>query len=192
MNKQPLWIFFHFFFFVLLAMEGKVFLGRYLLCVVLLLLGQIHGYKSCVETERKALLELKKYIISITKEYKSYSVLPTWTYDTKSDCCKWEGVICNVQTSQRVTEIAFGTLDLKESSLLNLSLLHPFEDVRSLNLSKSRFSFLDPIEERGAHEQKDNQFSGFFDVVEGICFQCFNIFLPLKLLSFPCVWDRLL
>ncbi|KAL0724135.1 hypothetical protein Bca4012_038734 [Brassica carinata] len=146
-------------------MEGKVFLGRYFLCVVLLLLGQIHGYKSCVETERKALLELKKYIISITKAYKSYSVLRTWTYDTKSDCCTWEGVICN-QTSQRVTEIAFGTLDLKESSLLNLSLLHAFKDVRSLNLSKSRFSFLDPIEEGGCHGQKDNQFSGFFDVVE--------------------------
>lgn len=84
-----------------------MFLGRYLLCVVLLLFGQIHGYKSCVETERKALLELKKYLISITKEYKSYSVLLNWTYDIKSDCCKWEGVICN-QTSQRVTEIAFG------------------------------------------------------------------------------------
>ncbi|KAL0878014.1 hypothetical protein Bca101_027720 [Brassica carinata] len=127
---------------------------------------QLLGYKSCVENERKALLELKKYIFSITKEEKSGSVFPTWTDDTKSDFCLWEGVVCN-QTSRRVTKIAFGTLDLKENSLLNLSLLHPFEDVRSLNLSKSRFSFLDPEEDRGWHELKDNQFAGLFDVVEG-------------------------
>ncbi|WZZ33595.1 hypothetical protein YC2023_016996 [Brassica napus] len=112
-------------------MEGKVFLRKYLICVILLL-GQLQGYKSCVVNERKALLELKKYIISITKEEKSGSVFPTWTDDTKSDCCLWEGVVrkCN-QKSLRVTKIAFGTLDLKENSLLNLSLLHPFEDVRS-------------------------------------------------------------
>ncbi|CAF1910851.1 unnamed protein product [Brassica napus] len=135
-------------------MEGKVFLRKYLICVILLL-GQLQGYKSCVVNERKALLELKKYIISITKEEKSGSVFPTWTDDTKSDCCLWEGVVrkCN-QKSLRVTKIAFGTLDLKENSLLNLSLLHPFEDVRSLNLSKSRFSFLDPEEDRGLWEPK--------------------------------------
>lgn len=116
---------------------------------MILLLGQLHGYKGCVENERKALLELKKYIISITKEEKSGSVFPTWTDDTKSDCCLWEGVVCN-QTSRRMTTIAFGTLDLKENSLLNLSLLHPFEDVRSLNLSGDSFGF-----------------SGLFDDVEG-------------------------
>ncbi|KAH0897829.1 LOW QUALITY PROTEIN: hypothetical protein HID58_047397 [Brassica napus] len=88
-----------------------------------------------------------------------------WTDDTKSDCCLWEGVVCN-QTSLRMTKIAFGTLDIKNNSLLNLSLMHPFEDVRCLNLSKSRFSFLDREEDRGWHEQKDNQFAGLF-VVEG-------------------------
>ncbi|KAJ4909337.1 receptor like protein 15 [Raphanus sativus] len=129
-------------------MEGKAFLRKYLICVILLL-GQLHGYKGRVENERKALLELKKYIISITKEEKSGSVFPTWTDDTKSDCCLWEGVVCN-QTSRRVTKIAFGTLDLKDNSLLNLSLLHPFEDVRSLNLSGDSFGF-----------------SGLFDDVEG-------------------------
>lgn len=74
--------------------------------------------------------------------------------------------MCN-QTSLRMTKIAFGTLDIKNNSLLNLSLMHPFEDVRCLNLSKSRFSFLDREEDRGWHEQKDNQFAGLF-VVEGI------------------------
>uniref|UniRef100_M4CV90 Leucine-rich repeat-containing N-terminal plant-type domain-containing protein n=1 Tax=Brassica campestris TaxID=3711 RepID=M4CV90_BRACM len=150
-------------------MERKVFFRKYLICVIVLL-GRLHGYKSCVENERKALLELRKYIFSITKEEefepKEYYVLPSWTYDTKSDCCQWEGVICN-QTSKRITEIAFGGLKLKENSLLNLSLLHPFEEVRSLNLSKSKFSFLYQFDEKGFDEETYNQFSGFFDDVEG-------------------------
>ncbi|CAH8359173.1 unnamed protein product [Eruca vesicaria subsp. sativa] len=123
---------------------GKVFLGKYLIWMILIL-GQLHGYKSCVEKERKALLELKQYLISREEEF-DY-VLPTWTYDTESDCCIWERVKCN-RTSKRVTEISFGELYLKENSLLNLSLLHPFEDVRSLNLSW-------------------NGFNGLFDDVEG-------------------------
>ncbi|CAG7893521.1 unnamed protein product [Brassica rapa] len=150
-------------------MERKVFFRKYLICVIVLL-GRLHGYKSCAENERKALLELRKYIFSITKEEefepKEYYVLPSWTYDTKSDCCQWEGVICN-QTSKRITEIAFGGLKLKENSLLNLSLLHPFEEVRSLNLSKSKFSFLYQFDEKGFDEETYNQFSGFFDDVEG-------------------------
>ncbi|KAG2254185.1 hypothetical protein Bca52824_084321 [Brassica carinata] len=135
-------------------MERNFFLGRYLIWVTLLL-GQLHGYKSCVEEERNALLEVKKYIISITREEVSdyINVLPTWTYDTKSDCCRWEGVKCN-RTSRRVTGIAFGTLYLKENSLLNLSLLHPFQDVRSLNLSKNE-------------DYDTTLFSGMFDDVLG-------------------------
>ncbi|KAL0724244.1 hypothetical protein Bca4012_038843 [Brassica carinata] len=134
-------------------MEGKFFLGKYMIWVILLL-GQLHGYKSCVQKERKALLELKKYIVSITKEEETDYILPTWTYDAMSDCCCWKGVKCN-HTSKRVTTIAFGTLFLKENSLLNLSLLHPFEDVRSLNLS-------------AYNRRYKSQFDGFFDDVEGI------------------------
>ncbi|CAH8363593.1 unnamed protein product [Eruca vesicaria subsp. sativa] len=118
--------------------KGKVLLRKYLIWVILPL-GQLHGYKSCVEKEKKALLELKQYLISREEEF-DY-VLPTWTYDTESDCCIWEGVKCN-RTSKRVTEISFGELYLKGNSLLNLSLLHPFEDVRSLNLSWNRFNGL--------------------------------------------------
>ncbi|CAN7123280.1 unnamed protein product [Brassica rapa subsp. narinosa] len=132
-------------------------------------INKLQRYKSCVENERKALFELKKYIFSITEEDEfelKTDYLPSWTDDTTSDCCQWAGVMCN-KTSKRVTEISFGELKLKQSSLLNLSLLHPFEEVRTLNLSKSRFSFLYPIEERGWHEETNNQFAGFFDDVEG-------------------------
>ncbi|ESQ27742.1 hypothetical protein EUTSA_v10018093mg [Eutrema salsugineum] len=112
-------------------MERKFFLGQYLICVILLL-GQLHGYKSCIQKEKLALLELKKYIISQSRL--PDFVLPTWTNDRRSDCCRWEGLKCN-RTSGRVTEIVLSDLFLKESSLFNLSLLHPFEEVRSLNFS---------------------------------------------------------
>ncbi|CAF2064749.1 unnamed protein product, partial [Brassica napus] len=137
-------------------MEGKVLLRKYLIWVILLL-GQLHGYKSCVEKERKALLELKKYIISITIEEGSDYVVPTWSYEAKSDCCRWEGVKCN-PASKRVTEIAFATLSLKENSLLNLSLLHPFEYVRSLSFNGDYFENF-----KGMYDH----LNGMFDDVEG-------------------------
>ncbi|CAN6998775.1 unnamed protein product [Brassica oleracea var. botrytis] len=142
--------------------KGKVYMGQNLIWVMILL-GQIHGCESCIQKERLALFELKKYMISIATEEESNSVLPTWTNDTKSDCCRWEEVKCN-RSSRRVTEIAFGYMNLKESSLLNLSLLHPFIEVRSLEIAG---------------------FSGLFDDVEGIlgCSQCF-LFSLIALFKF--------
>ncbi|CAH8361696.1 unnamed protein product [Eruca vesicaria subsp. sativa] len=136
-------------------MERKFFLGQYLIWVILLL-GQLHGYKSCVEKERKALLDLKKYIFSITIKEMSDYVVPTWSYEAKSDCCRWDGVKCN-PASKRVTHIDFGDLYLKDTYLLNLSLLHSFEDVRSLSF-------------HGGHEFLGffyYRFNGVFDDVEG-------------------------
>ncbi|KAL0670455.1 hypothetical protein Bca4012_033159 [Brassica carinata] len=83
---------------------------------------QIHGYKSCILKERKALLELKDYLISKSSESLVGSVLKarpeepdleygeaipvlsnyeTWTNDTKSDCCWWNGIKCNRYKSLR-------------------------------------------------------------------------------------------
>ncbi|CAH8374227.1 unnamed protein product [Eruca vesicaria subsp. sativa] len=121
-------------------MEGKVFLGQYLIWMMVLL-GQLHGYKGCIQKERNALLELKHYLISISEKGQPDYILPTWTNDTKSHCCRWEGVKCS-RTSRRVTKIAFGDLYLKENSFFNLSLLHPFEEVRSLDFSECAFSAL--------------------------------------------------
>ncbi|KAF2605812.1 hypothetical protein F2Q68_00045561 [Brassica cretica] len=128
-------------------MEGKLFLKQYLIWVMILLLGQLHGYKSCILKERNALLDLKKFLISTTEEGQSEPVLPTWTNDTTSECCQWERVKCN-STSGRVLELSIRGLNLKESSLLNFSLLHPFEEVQSVDLSESKFG-------------------GFFDGAEG-------------------------
>ncbi|KAH0886186.1 hypothetical protein HID58_062282, partial [Brassica napus] len=134
---------------ILFAMERKLFLGQFLIWVVLLL-GQLHGCKSCIEKERKALLELKKHLISLSVEWGYDTVQPTWTNDTKSDCCLWEGLECN-RTSGRVIGISIGDMVFENfSSPLNISLLQPFEDIRSLSLS---------VEQNG--------FDGFFDDVEG-------------------------
>jgi len=121
-------------------MEGKVFSGQKLI-LVMLLLGHLHGFSSCIEKERKALLELKKFVMSRCEECEYDSVLPTWTNDTKSDCCQWENIKCN-RTSRRLTGLSLYTSYYLEISLLNLSLLHPFEEVRSLDLSNSRLNGL--------------------------------------------------
>ncbi|KAF3581021.1 hypothetical protein DY000_02034153 [Brassica cretica] len=131
-------------------MEINIFLCQVLIWVILLL-GQLHGCKSCSEIERNALLELNKYVISRSDESYLDYVLPSWTKDTKSDCCRWKGVECN-RTSSRVIGISIGEVNFKERTPLNLSLLHRFEEVKSLNLSGK------------GHK---NKFNGFFDDVEG-------------------------
>ncbi|CAN6832223.1 unnamed protein product [Brassica oleracea] len=131
-------------------MEINIFLCQVLIWVILLL-GQLHGCKSCSEIERNALLELNKYVISRSDESYLDYVLPSWKKDTKSDCCRWKGVECN-RTSSRVIGISIGEVNFKERTPLNLSLLHPFEEVKSLNLSGK------------GHK---NKFNGFFDDVEG-------------------------
>ncbi|KAF3524763.1 hypothetical protein F2Q69_00051563 [Brassica cretica] len=120
-----------------------------------LLLGQIHVYKSCIEEERKALLNLKTYLASEgSRQHHHFPtfdyILHTWTNDTTSDCCKWEGVNCTL-TSAQVNGLAFlEYMYLPDKALLNLSLMHPFEELRSLNLSGAEY-----------------QFGGLFDDVEG-------------------------
>lgn len=121
---------------------------------MIIVLEQLHGYKSCIEKERNALFEIKKYILSVTEQGLYDFVLPTWSNDTNTDCCVWEGLKCN-RTSGRIIELSIGQMYLKETSLLNLSLFHPFEDVQSLKLSAN--------EEKGF-----NQFDGLFDDLEGI------------------------
>ncbi|WZZ05851.1 hypothetical protein YC2023_091772 [Brassica napus] len=96
-------------------MEGKLFLGQYLILVILLL-GQLHGYISCIEKERVALLDLKKYTIASNE---SHQFLTTWTNVTKSDCCQWEKVKCD-RASGRVIRLSIGWAHYKESSLIFL------------------------------------------------------------------------
>ncbi|CAH2047228.1 unnamed protein product [Thlaspi arvense] len=84
----------------------------------------VHGFKSCIESERKGLLELKAYLNS---EY-SYD----WPNGKDIDCCRWERVKCDL-TSGRVIGLFLN--DTYYSPPLNLSLFYPFGELKTLNLS---------------------------------------------------------
>lgn len=75
-------------------MKGEVFLRQYLIWVNRNDTGSTH--KLSWDSRN-------------TQAHKSIKwdpdlVLPTWTNDTKSDCCGWEGLECN-RTSGRATKI---------------------------------------------------------------------------------------
>ncbi|KAL0694822.1 hypothetical protein Bca4012_062002 [Brassica carinata] len=105
---------------------------------VMIVLGQIHEHQSCIEKERKGLLELKTYLLENIRP-SFYNTFNTWTNDTMSDCCRWERVKCN-PTTKRVTGLALNKLYLLGRSLLNLSLLYPFEELQSLDLARNMYS----------------------------------------------------
>ncbi|RID79497.1 hypothetical protein BRARA_A02233, partial [Brassica rapa] len=85
---------------------------------------QMHGYRSCIEKERKGLLELNAYVNS---EF-PYD----WPNDTDSDCCQWDRVKCNFTTGSVVGLFLNSTYTVRP--LLNLSLLYPFPELKTLNL----------------------------------------------------------
>ncbi|KAG7589408.1 Leucine-rich repeat [Arabidopsis suecica] len=133
------------------AMGRKVLLCQNLIWAMIVL-GHMHGYKSCVVEERKALLEFRTYMISHSEKFqpdfdKTKFILSSWNNDTKSDCCRWNCVKCN-STSRRVIGLTFmGDMFQPARSLLNLSLLHPFEELHSLDFGPQRFGgFFDNIE----------------------------------------------
>ena len=115
--------------------------------------GQIREHQSCIEKERKGLLELKTSLLLSAGDNFIASFedsFHTWSNNTVSDCCKWERVKCN-RTTRRVLGLSLHELQFIDSPLLNLSLLYPFEELKTLNLSV-RWS---------------SGFSGLFDDLEG-------------------------
>ncbi|KAK3439546.1 hypothetical protein EUGRSUZ_C04413 [Eucalyptus grandis] len=86
------------------------------------------GSRGCREQERVALLALNAALDLI------YSVDAGGPY---FNCCSWEGVACNPTTGQ-VTKMLFSWRYFRSSSktwYLNASLLLPFEELKSLDLS---------------------------------------------------------
>lgn len=94
--------------------------------MVMIVSLQMHGYKSCIESERKGLLDLKAYFNNSLFPYDD------WPNDTESDCCKWERVKCD-PTSSRVISLFLNPSN--DPLPLNLSLLYPFGELQILNLT---------------------------------------------------------
>ncbi|XP_059458406.1 receptor-like protein 15 [Corylus avellana] len=113
----------------------------------LLVFLQFHQHRGCFHEERIALLELKAFLKS---NIIHADVLPSWMDDAKSDCCSWERVTCN-STNSHVINLSLYNLnhdpyyyenrDHHEYSyyenrwLLNVSMLVPLKELKSLNLS---------------------------------------------------------
>lgn len=111
--------------------------------------------KACVETERMGLLQLKSYfenlIINAGEEDEGTpiypeeeSILKSWSH-RKSDCCRWDGVKC----SDAIGGGHIVVLSLNEimpytdlDRPLNLSLLHSFPQLQTLEFSRNGFSYL--------------------------------------------------
>ena len=101
----------------------------------LVLFVQIHGHKGCIEEERIGLLELKAFLKS-NSNYTTH-LFPSWVNGTKSECCYWEGVKCS-KTTYHLIELSLYRNFIPSDDktwFLNVSLLHPFEELRSLDFS---------------------------------------------------------
>ena len=112
----------------------------------LLVFVQIHEHRACIEEERTGLLELKAFLKSHTNYTKP--LLPTWVYETKSECCSWERVNCSTTTGY-VINLTLSNINeeqnqqqyyLKGTWFLNVSLLQPFKELRILDLSNNGIS----------------------------------------------------
>ncbi|KAF3581125.1 hypothetical protein DY000_02034377, partial [Brassica cretica] len=102
-----------------------------------------------------------------------------------SDCCRWNGIKCN-RTSGRVIGLSVGSVYFREPNSLNLSFLHPFDEVQSLNLSgesyvQSYSGFFDDVEEFShltklkALDLSLNKFSGSMELQELKNFKNFEL-----------------
>uniref|UniRef100_A0A0D3DYL5 Leucine-rich repeat-containing N-terminal plant-type domain-containing protein n=1 Tax=Brassica oleracea var. oleracea TaxID=109376 RepID=A0A0D3DYL5_BRAOL len=118
--------------------------------VTLMLQLQMKGCVGCLETERTGLLQLKSYLKN-GFEVEEESMMKSWSHDDpSSDCCHWERVKCSDATGGHVVHLSLKDLILAsyalENQSLNLSLLHSFPRLQSLDLSFNKFSDLfDPI-----------------------------------------------
>ncbi|XP_030968997.1 receptor-like protein 56 isoform X3 [Quercus lobata] len=110
----------------------------------LLLFVQIHEHRACIEEERTGLLELKAFLKSHTNYTKP--LLPTWVYETQDECCSWERVNCSPTTGHVINLMLSNineeqtSTDYKGTWFLNVSLLHPFKELRILDISDNGIS----------------------------------------------------
>ncbi|CAH8251463.1 unnamed protein product [Arabidopsis lyrata] len=132
--------------------EKKKMMALVFITITMMLQFQI---KACVETERMGLLQLKSYLENLiinageedegTPIYpEEESILKSWSH-RKSDCCRWESVKC----SDAIGGGHIVVLSLNEimpytdlDRPLNLSLLHSFPQLQTLEFSGNGFNYL--------------------------------------------------
>ncbi|KAG2260640.1 hypothetical protein Bca52824_079934 [Brassica carinata] len=122
----------------------------FFMTVSLMLQLQMEGCVGCLETERMGLLQLKSYLKNGFK-VEEESMMRSWSHDDpSSDCCHWKRVKCKDAAGGHVVHLSLDGLipanpELENQSL-NLSFLHSFPQLQSLDFSDNKFSDLfDPI-----------------------------------------------
>ena len=132
-----------------LSMEH--FSSKYLMWVFMILLVHICGCKSCIEEDRRSLLEFKAFLKS--NDENADFLLPSWIDNNSTECCRWERVICS-PTTGRVKKLSLNDIRQQQpfldeyswnyykndkSWLLNVSIFLPFKELHHLNLSANSF-----------------------------------------------------
>ncbi|CAN6981403.1 unnamed protein product [Brassica rapa subsp. trilocularis] len=86
----------------------------------------------------------KSYLKNLLDEGEEESILKSWTRN--GDCCIWERVKCSDAIAGHVVDLSLGRLIPvafeSETRSLNLTLLHSFTQLQSLNLSWNWFTGL--------------------------------------------------
>lgn len=100
----------------------------------LLLFVQFHEYRGCIEEERVGLQKLKAFL---KPNYIRHA--PPWVKESRT-CCDWEKATCNAATGH-IIKLSLSNIHLSwldDANLTwvsNMSLLQPFKELRSLELS---------------------------------------------------------
>ncbi|KFK23837.1 hypothetical protein AALP_AAs50029U000400 [Arabis alpina] len=137
----------------MLGFKEKKAMALVFIAISIILQFQINGCVGCLETERIGLLQLKSYLNSLIPSPHEGSVLETWSDDDpESHCCLWERVKCSDAIGGHVVDLSLNEVIPYDVLLgdatvsLNLSLLHSFPQLKTLDFSWNRFNHLfDPI-----------------------------------------------
>ncbi|TXG61909.1 hypothetical protein EZV62_013272 [Acer yangbiense] len=88
--------------------------------------------EGCLEQERFALLQLKPF-------FNTFHELDSWVEGdhNNSDCCQWDRVECNNDTTSRVILLDLSYSRISGEWYLNASLFSPFQQLHTLDLSYS-------------------------------------------------------
>ncbi|KFK22696.1 hypothetical protein AALP_AAs73849U000100, partial [Arabis alpina] len=142
--------------------KEKKHMALVFIAITMMLQLQIKGCVGCLETERIGLLQLKSYLNSLIPSPHEGSVLETWSDDDpESHCCLWERVKCSDAIGGHIVDLSlFGILpfeDLDVPPSLNLSLLHSFPQLKTLDFSDNGISHLfDPIHGYKSFQRLEN------------------------------------
>ncbi|KAK8703736.1 hypothetical protein V6N13_047382 [Hibiscus sabdariffa] len=85
---------------------------------------------ACLKHERNALLQLKPF-------FNHHNKLADWDEVKSSDCCEWMGIECNTTTRRLIGLSLNYTRNSDETWYLNVSLLLPFVELKSLYLPEN-------------------------------------------------------